>query len=110
MRFMLSLLLALPLGACLSTQHPVAAPGLRVSYDDLDLATREGRAELRKRIRSEVEGFCRVHRRDVVPQAMGMFDTYYCRVAARDAMANEMPVAVRRAYRTAFEEGRPGTL
>lgn len=110
MRFIMSLPIAMLLGACLSAQHPVAEPGLRVSYGDLDLGTRDGRAELRRRIRLEIEKFCRFHRREVVPQALGMFDTYYCHVAARDTMANELPVMVRRAYRAAFEEGRPGPL
>ena len=103
------LLISLLLGACLSPQHPIAEPSLQVSYGDLDLMTRGGRAELRRRVRLEVERFCRFHRRDVVPQAMGMFDTYYCHVAMRDLIAREMPVAVRRAYRNAFE-GHPGTL
>jgi UrcA family protein len=110
MRTLPLLLTCALLSACASARDRRAEPGLEVRYSDLDLETRDGRAELRRRVRVEIETFCRFHRRDVVPQVLTRLDTHYCRVAAREEIAREMPESVRRAYRSALEEAGPGTL
>lgn len=98
------------MSACASFPHRSAEPTLRIDYRDLDLAAPGGRAQLRRRVRMEIETFCRFNRRNVVPQVLTRLDTHYCHVTARDVIARNMPEQVRRAYQTALEEGGGGAL
>jgi UrcA family protein len=95
------LFLTLPLvlfGACAARlPDQTEEPALRVTYGDLALETRTGRATLRERIEVAVRAYCRANDREVVPQLIRN-KAGYCVEMVRRSFVAEMPSVVRRRY------------
>jgi UrcA family protein len=92
------------LSACVQ-QRPASAGTAPVllTYGDLRLDTREGRAELRARVKQEAERYCAGQGARITPHAWRA-DPYYCSDTVRFGIMAELPDAARRAYALARRE------
>ncbi|MEP9359459.1 UrcA family protein [Sphingomonas sp. KR3-1] len=93
-------ILFLPLilvGAC-AARVPASEPAVRLAYADLAIDTEAGRDALRDRVDAAARDFCRAHGKEVTPQLIRT-ETGYCIDAVRQSLLDEMPDAVRRAWR-----------
>ena len=93
------------LGACAAAQASgsPSEPIARVRYADLALDGAPGRAELRQRVASAANAFCRIHGEDVTPLPL-RHHPFYCLGRLRASILNEMPRNVRNAYALALRE------
>ena len=76
---------------------------LRIRYDDLDLTSTGGRAQLRERVEAAEADFCRTESRKVTPQVL-WYDNGYCVRQVHATIMEDMPRVVARAYRKGARE------
>jgi UrcA family protein len=76
---------------------------IRLSYADLRLDSREGRAHLRSRVAEAAQSYCAAHRAEVTPHD-SRADPYYCPDMLRSWIVHEMSPEARRAYALARRE------
>ena len=100
MRVMI-LVAAVVLGASMPAQASEAR--IRVSYADLRIDTREGRAQLRLRVAAAAQRYCEAHGAEITPYE-SRADPYYCADMARSEIMSDMSQQVRRAYLRARRE------
>ncbi|MBC9033180.1 UrcA family protein [Sphingomonas sp. JC676] len=89
------------LGACMPAQAMEVK--IRLSYTDLRLDSREGRAHLRSRVAEAAQSYCAAHHAEVTPHD-SRADPYYCPDMLRSWIVHEMSPATRRAYALARRE------
>jgi UrcA family protein len=99
MRFPVLLIAGL-LGACIAVPPQ---PAIGLSYGDLRLESRDGRAALRQRVVQAARDYCAEYGAETTPHA-ARADPVYCLDMFRSWIVGEMPPAVRRAYFQARRE------
>lgn len=93
---MLSLGLASPV---LIEPEGAPPPTMRIAYSHGELATPEGREQVRNRLDAAASDFCAAHRTLVTPQHVHVAN--YCERTMRAAALRELPLSVRRQLRAA---------
>ncbi len=80
-----------------------AEPVAKLSYGDLSLESREGRALLRQRVTRAAQTYCAVYGAEMTPHAERA-DPYYCTDMFRSWIVGKMRPDLRRAYFLARQE------
>lgn len=99
MRFSM-LLMACLASACVTTP---SLKTVKLSYGDLSLQSREGRATLRQRVAKAARDYCAEYGAEMTPHA-SRADPVYCLDMYRSWIIGEMPPKIRHAYFQARRE------